>query len=550
MRALAAAVLALGLAGAGALAPAAAAAPPRGAAERPWLTPARVGDLKLGIALAGAALLAWGAAVPARSPPARRARAALWAGLGAAAALGWSNFGAFNHPGFGHPSDTFHYYVGSKYFRELGYDGLYACAAVADAEAGLAKHLERRHLRDLSTNLLVPVGAALARPEACTARFSPERWQAFQQDLAWFRNRVTVRRWKLFHTDHGYNASPVWTALGGTLANAVPATDAGIHALRLLDPLLLAAMWAAVIASFGWRAACVGLLYWGTNYPAQYGWIGGSYLRQSWLVATVLALCALRRGRAATAGGLLALAVGLRVFPILVVAALGLRALVAMARARRVFLSHADRRLLAGGLAGGLALLALSLAAGGGVAAWQGFVENSRTHLATPLRNHLGLPTVVSFVPVRAAQELRIASSDPYAAWKQARRNAGKERRWLFAALVVGYLTLLARAAAHVQHWEMGVLGLGLVVIASELTCYYSAGLLAFGLLWRSASIGVALCLLSAAGWAIANTGRPWEEVFTGISLASAVFVGFATLRLARPGPAEAGSDPGALRSA
>ena len=69
-------------------------------------------------------------------------------------------------------------------------------------------------------------------------------------------------------------------------------------------------------------AACVAALYWGTNYPAQYGWTGGSFLRQGWLVASVLALCALRRGRAATAGALLALAIGLRIFPIFILAAL------------------------------------------------------------------------------------------------------------------------------------------------------------------------------------------------------------------------------------
>jgi hypothetical protein len=75
-----------------------------------------------------------------------------------------------------------------------------------------------------------------------------------------------------------------------------------------------------------------------------------------------------------------------------------------------------------------------------------------------------------------------------------------------------------------------GVLGLGLVLMAAELTCYYSAGLLAFGLLWtRRPSIGIALCGLSALGWWIAGSGRGWDEVFTGISLASALFVAWAT---------------------
>jgi len=510
----------------------------RSADERPLLTPRRVGHLKAGLALAGAALLAWGAwqRPEQESRRRRQLRDAFLLGLGLTAGLGWWNFSAFNHPGFGHPSDTFHYYVGSKYFPELGYQRLYLCTAVADLEAGLRAQVESRSLRDLESNQLVSSAAAIEHPEICTAHFSQARWAAFQRDIGWFRSQVPRRRWQLMQTDHGYNATPVWTALGGSLANRVPASDLGILALRLIDPLLLAAMWGAVTFAFGWRAACVAALYWGTNYPAQYGWTGGSFLRQGWLVATVMALCALRRGRPATAGALLAVATLLRVFPIFVAAALGVKALVGMFQARHVRLSPDHRRLLAGALVAGGALFAFSLASGGGARAWSEFIADSQAHLATPLRNYVGLATVVSYDPsASSAKTLDQAQDDPYAAWKDARRRAAAERRWIFLALLAGYLALLARAAAHAEDWVVGVLGLGLVTIAAELTCYYSAGLLAFGLLWpRRPSIGIALCGLSAAGWWIAGSGRGWDEAFTGISLASVLFIVWATLLLGR----------------
>ena len=79
------------------------------------------------VASAGAAWLAW-RAVPGlwRRLGPRGARA--WdvglALLGLAGALCWSNLGQFNFPGFGHPSETFHYYLGAKYFPELGYTRL------------------------------------------------------------------------------------------------------------------------------------------------------------------------------------------------------------------------------------------------------------------------------------------------------------------------------------------------------------------------------------------------------------------------------------------
>jgi hypothetical protein len=497
------------------------------------LTPESVGNLKLALALVGAALLVWHArARPEReSPAARRARDGLLLGLGLAAGLGWWNFGAFNYPGFGHPSDTFHYYVGSKYFNELGYQRLYLCAAVADAEAGLRSQVEARSLRDLASNELVSAAVAVERPESCTQHFSPERWQAFARDIDWFRSRVPQRRWQAMQVDHGYNATPLWTALGGWLANRGAASDGSVLALRLIDPLLLAAMWAAVSLSFGWRAACVAALYWGTNYPAQYGWTGGSFLRQDWLVATILALCALRSGRPATAGALLALATLLRIFPIFVAAAIAGKALVSTLQTRRLTLSTDHRRLAAGALVAGAGLLAFSLLAGGGARAWPAFVADSRAHLATPLRNYVGLATVVSYVPAPSgAQAKDSASEDPYQAWKDARRGAAAERRWIYLALVAGYLALLARAAVRQPDWVMGVLGLGLITIAGELTCYYSAGLLAFGLFWpRRPSLAVALCGLSAAGWWIADSGRGWDEVFTAISLASVLFVGWAT---------------------
>ncbi len=506
---------------------------------RPLLTSYRVGQLKQGIALAGAALLAWSAATSQGQKTRRRVRDGLLLGLGFAALLGWWNFGAFNHPGFGHPSDTYHYYVGSKYFPELGYQRLYLCTAVADVNAGLREQVEGRYLRNLESNEIVTTAGAIEHPETCTAHFSPARWAAFQRDITWFRNRVVPRRWQAMQVDHGYNATPVWTALGGWLANHVPATNGGILALRLIDPLLLAGMWIAVTLAFGWRAACVAALFWGTNYPAQYGWTGGSFLRQGWLVGTVASLCAIRKGRPALAGALLAVAIALRIFPIFVAAALAVKAVVAMFRARRIQLSPDHRHLLAGALAAGSVLFAFSLLAGGGLHSWGEFIADSRAHLATPLRNYVGLATVVAWDPAtRSALTVDQTQDDPYTAWKNDRRSAATDRRWLFLALLGGYLALLARVAAHEEDWVIGVLGVGLITIAAELTCYYSAGLLAFGLLWtRRPVIGIALCLLSPFGWWIAGTFRESDDSFTAISLASVLFIVGATwlLRPAAP---------------
>lgn len=96
---------------------------------------------ELALALVGVATLLWEAAaarnahrkVRQTAPSAGRGRRRLFALLGLVSALTYFNFGAFHFGVFIHAWDTFHYYMGAKYFRELSYDRLYDCATVADA---------------------------------------------------------------------------------------------------------------------------------------------------------------------------------------------------------------------------------------------------------------------------------------------------------------------------------------------------------------------------------------------------------------------------------
>jgi hypothetical protein len=110
------------------------------------------------------------ARAPGRGAGSRRLRDAGLVVLGVLGAACWWNLFQFHFPGFGHPSDTFHYYLGAKYFPELRYTRLYACTAVADAESGVPVE---RALRDLETNTLTSSAAALADPDACRRTLLP-----------------------------------------------------------------------------------------------------------------------------------------------------------------------------------------------------------------------------------------------------------------------------------------------------------------------------------------------------------------------------------------
>src|SRR5215475_4075082 len=409
------------------------------------LGPAQAGSVKAAVAVAGTLLLGFVAAQRTRGRAPGRVADGLLGALGALAAACWWNLGSFHHPGFGHASETYHYLVGAKYFPELGYANLYRCTAIADAESGRRAEVEGRYARDLDTHLLVPAADLLREPERCKARFSPERWRAFRRDVAFFREHLPPDRWAATQVDHGYNATPAWGLLGALLARTGPATGPRVLALELLDPLLLAASGAAIAWAFGWRTLCVALLYWGTNYPAHYGWVGGAYLRQLDLAALLVGICCLRRARFASGGALLALASLVRVFPALALGGVALKALARAVATRSVRLLPAHRRIAAGALATALVLVPLSGIGVGGLGVWREFAARSRVLLATPLRNHVGLRTVFAFDPATTARALEDPSQeDPFARWKAARRQSFEARRLPFAICVGAFAVLLA----------------------------------------------------------------------------------------------------------
>jgi hypothetical protein len=517
-----------------------------GPADLPRLSPGDLASLKAIVASAGALLLAlrlvplgWEA-----RPSLRRGWDVALLGLGILAGAAWFNLFQAGLPGR-HPSETFHYYVGSKYFSELGYTRLYRCVAVADAEAGRAARVGQRHLRNLETNSLEPAAGALDDPGVCTRRFTPERWQGFQRDLAWFRDRPSARAWHRMQTDHGYNATPVWGLIGGLLANTGPATDGQILALRLLDPALLAAGFAGVAVAFGWRALCVVLLAWGTGHAWQFGWIGGSYLRQIELAAVLLGVGCLRRARPGAAGFLLATAALVRLFPAVLFAGPALQALLAIRRSGRWHVAPEHRRLAAGALAAAALWVPASAWWGGGAGSWLEFADHTRVLVSTPLRNHVGLRTLLAFEPGAPAAHRRLdhALPDPYQPWKDARERAFAPRLPLFVAGVGAYLTLLAAAVRREPVWAAAAVSACLVPVALELTSYYLAILAVCGLLWvRHPPIGVALVALSAAGWALADAFAHLEQIFTWFSLAAVAFAVFAALWMWR---VPAGPEPG-----
>ncbi len=508
--------------------------------------------VKGGLAGAGALLLLAGAILAwrRRGHTLRRTRDALLALLGALSFCSYFNLFHFHFDDVLHMWDVYHYYVGAKYFPELGYTHLYECTTVAEVELYGRSTVQGRTIRNLVTNQLEPAGPLVDDPGRCTRLFAPERWQAFERDVRFFREQFTRARWTEVLHDHGYNGTPVWGAAGGVLAGVGPATHAQLVWLGLLDPLLLCLMWAAIIWAFGWRVACVGLLWWGTNYPARYWWNGGAFLRMDWLAFAMIGICLVKRERHRAGGFAVTTSALLRVFPGFIVVGLALHVLATWVGERRIRLGAPVRRFLVGGALAVATLVpaSIALAPGHGAGAFVEFIDNSRKHLETPLTNNMGLRTVVAYsARTRARVTVDPSLPEPFGRWKDARRHTFGERKLLYFAALAAMLALVAWAARPLPEWVALVLGVGLIPFLAELTCYYYSFLLAFAFLWpRRPLIGVGLCAVSALSCA-----TPWiawwdDARYFNISCYVLAFVVLATIHTRWP---QLGADQGNNRA-
>jgi hypothetical protein len=485
-----------------------------------WNPDAVVNRLQLVLALGGMALLGWHLWLSHKGQPARfrRTRDVALAVLGLLGAWAYPNFGRAHFTNFIHAWDVYHYYVGAKYFPELGYEWLYDCTAVADYDAGLTKQTLARHHTDLRTNVVVPSSIAVENADVCRSRFSPGRWQQFVSDVTFFRNRSGYAKWVWVQKDHGYNASPVWTLAGHALADSGPATPLSVTLLCWVDPLLLLLAAAALGWAFGWRTAAVAALVFGVNIPSRYTWTGGAFLRHDWFFALALSVALLKKSRPALAGAAVAYATLLRLFPGLLLAGPFLLLL-----ARRRSTGAWDRELLRFGLGGVVAtvlLVGASLALPGGVDNWVTFARNTQKHAATPLTNHMGLRTVVSYRPSTIGAALADGKqADPWAAWKQARLDGFAAARPVFHALLLLALWLLYRAVAPdgTEAWLAAALGTGFICFGAELTSYYYCFLSVFAVAVAKRREVALLLLLACVAWCVIDWApfgwmSTWED--------------------------------------
>lgn len=433
-----------------------------------------------------------------RKPVAERWKKFIGVTLGIAAIVAYFNGFRFGYPKYYHRWDQFHYYMGAKYFRELGYGNLYKCGAVAQEELGVVDYVDEdsgktmrvdmakevRHpdkkIRKLGgDNLLIPAGPVLDNPvEECKKGFSPERWGLFKEDVKFFRIASGKGYWEDMQKDHGYNPPPVWTIAGHYLGELHPATTRYLQFLASLDLIYLAGMFGAIWWAFGWRVFAVAAIFWGCQSSAPFYWTGGAFLRQDWLFYLVLASCLARKRYFKLAGASMVYAGLLRIFPGLAVIGWLTVAGAYIFRHKRMAKTH--QQMLLGGVLAAAVLIPLSLHVAGKNSYQQFYEHTIKVHDHTPLTNHMGLRVLISHKPGTGTESGRMKYTqdskliDPFEVWKRMREERYAKYRFVAYGIIGLSLAFFIYVVRRVRSmWVAQCLGQIWIILLSQLTCYY-----------------------------------------------------------------------------
>lgn len=417
------------------------------------------------------------------------------------------NFGKPRSGTFVHYGEMFHYYLGAKYFEELGHLELYNAVIVADAEQDNA--LARLPFyTDLTNYQNADRRTALQRAGAVKNLFSKERWDAFKHDVSFFKEATGMPRSPgilFFLMDHGYNASPVATTVLGIITNIVPVTQ--LWLLATLDVLLVAAMVVLVFRTFGFEMGALFSSYFFVNILNDHGYISGGLLRYDWLFCLVVAVCMLEKRRYASSSFFLTTSAMLKIFPAVLFYGVGV-AIVRKFKATRTLDKGSVRFVVAAGVAGLALFLLPAVYLGSAFQPWQEFSAKTSLHNEGVYVNHLGLRGMLLFEPSHLSLEKFVeaykdgGTGDLVRHWQDIKEEEFQQKK---PAILLCSLFVLMCVTAIIwkskeSETESVLWPLMLIYTMSYPSHYYYAFLCLFVLLFfrRVNSLGsfVPLCLL------------------------------------------------------
>jgi hypothetical protein len=393
---------------------------------------------------------------------------------------------------FVHTFDMRHYFPLAKYFRELRYDGLYlaSLAAYLDNTPDVtADQLGQVRVRDLRTSEIRSASELASELSEIRSRFAPERWDEFKRDMKYFSDTMGRDDYLGSLADHGGNATPAWILSAYLIFKNAPASEVTLTLAGLIDPVLVLCFFLVLARTFGTRVMLYVMVIWGaTDFYTFTANFMGSTLRQDWLVALGLGVCAIKRKRPCLGGALVAYSGLIRAFPAMAVLffmvpmawfacdhLLWKKHLPSLAEWRAC--QRPALRACFGAAVCVVTLVVLTSVMFGLGGSWMAWQEKIGHHATDPSTNNVGLRNVLAFDPDFSAERL-IAKHQvaPDAEWVRTQRWTFADRSPLFYGilLVVTALALLAcRGRSLEQAAVMGLLLVPFYFYPSNYYCHF-----------------------------------------------------------------------------
>jgi hypothetical protein len=432
---------------------------------------------------------------PQAGSPQRRTIERLLQVLALASVLGYLRFFSFHPygPSAGdhayHYNDAYHYYIGAKYFPEVGYFGLYestliAFEEMAQAGAPVPRLLNVRDLKGQHT--LVPSSQLLARREEIKAPFSTQRWQAYKADLAFLLSLpMSGAAWLSMLGDMGFNSPPTWNVTASPLANLIPLNPWTLEAIGFIDFSLVLVLGGWLVRrAFGTVALSAFVIAFSNNWIASYDWTGGSFLRLTWLGLLVAGISCIKLERWFIAGLLLGMATMDRIWPgfFLLGAVISLICSPGSERTRRPAVT-----LLGGAVVAAALLIPLS-AVMFPLGFWADFLEKLWKHNSTYFAMHVGFQKLAVY-PV-ALPGPGAWAGDSYLAWQHRLSAYYHHHVALFSLVKLLFCGSAFLIAARAKPWLAAlVLGATLLYFTSMPANYYYGFLALFAVVFYDSSV-------------------------------------------------------------
>ncbi len=371
--------------------------------------------------------------------------------------------------------NVYHYYVGAKYFGEVGYSDLYRLSLAADrAHGDYWRPIER--VRDLDSYLVVE-RASPEEEARWLEKLASERRLELARDLSALAPQMKAKEWRGIFRDRGYNATPFWTVVGRAVTEILPATSPrALKTLAGLDLILLPLTFLALGRAFGARTATWILVLFCLS-PVNRERLVGGFLQYDWFAAIGLGLAWLRRGKPIASALAFAYATLARIFPALLVASLALPVALRFLRRRR--LARRDGLFAATFVAALVAGFGIGCLTPRGVGAWGEFAAKIGVHTEAHQTGEQRIGLAHALTRDFGHLELEAEADAPS---KQARRAALTAQRplyWVLAGLLLlGWLAATALRRGRGDALLLGMVPLFALTVASR---YYWAILALFG---------------------------------------------------------------------